>query len=334
VSDVLSTGIAVRNRPHRTLHRADIVVGDRVRGVVQETLHELVDSIREIGLLYPLLVDETFTLIDGEQRLAALDVLGETDIPVIIDASVTGAGSEQDVLVERLRRELASNGVRTQFTPVQAAAARRRLRELMAKAKHTRTGVPLEERRKNWSSELATAETGVSRTTMDRVDKIVRIAEDDAQPMPVRREAAEGLTRIDSEGAAVDRVLKEVELAASAAAAVARYPDLEAIPGPAARVNMAAHLDSMPQPAREAQMETMRKLWSHSADVLNAYQKLRDTSRIGELIDLGNEALAAVNVLQSSENLTTELRDNWEAIADRLGDLSSSLRSALTTRKS
>jgi hypothetical protein len=324
--------LIVRQRPHRTIARAQITVGDRVRGVCEETLHELVESIREIGLLYPILVDETFTLIDGEQRLAALGVLGMTRIPVIIDAHTDDDTSEENILAERLRRELASNGVRTAFTPVQAAAARRRLRELIGKTRHTRTGIPLEERRKNWSSELATAETGVSRTTMDRVDKIVRIAEDTHQPVAVRREAAEAITRIDTEGAAVDRALKDVEMVVSAADAIERYPELEALPTPLARVNMAAHLDTMPAASREAQMDTMRRLWAHSAAVLEAYQTLKDTTRIGELIDVGRSAIAAIDALQDSQNLTTELRDSWLVVADRLDSYSADLRTALTPR--
>lgn len=324
------SAVLVRQRPHRTLTRADITVGDRVRGVCTDTLPELVESIREIGLLYPILIDSDHVLIDGEQRLAALGVLGVTQIPVIIDAHTRADDSAETILAERLRRELASNGVRTAFTPVQAAAARRRLRELVGKTRHTRTGVPLEERRKNWSSELATAETGVSRTTMDRVDKIVRIAEDPDQPMPVRREAAEALTRIDHEGAAVDRALKDVELVASAAAAVERYPELEALPAPLARVNMAAHLDTIPEAARAAQMETMRKLWAHSAGVVAAYQTLRDTARIDEFFAHAREAVAAIDTLRASENVTFALRDDWTVVADRLTTLAADIRTALT----
>lgn len=323
--------IPVRIRPHKTVHRDTIVIGERVRGVVTESLPELVESIQQLGLLYPVLIDEGGILIDGEQRLAALAVLGIDDIPVIVDSEVTGAGDEHDILAERMRRELASNGVRTSYTPVQAAAARRRLRELLGKQGHTRTGVPLAERRKNWASELATSETGVSRTTMDRVDRIVRIAEDDAQPMTVRREAAEGLTRIDIGGVAVDRVLKDVELSANAASALTRYPALIGLPSPGAQVQMAQQLDLLPEETRAAQLEAMESLFSHSQGAVAAFQTLRDTSaRIGEVFEMGDRAVDAVRTLAGNGTLTPDLAGTWASIASRFEDLAERIRTALS----
>lgn len=326
-----AAAIPVRIRPHKTVHRDTITVGERVRGVVTESLPELVESIQQLGLLYPVLIDEDSVLIDGEQRLAALQELGIDNIPVIIDAEVTGAGDEQDILAERMRRELASNGVRTSYTPVQAAAARRRLRELLGKQSHTRTGVPLAERRKNWASELATSETGVSRTTMDRVDRIVRFAEDETQPMAVRREAAEGLTRIDESGVAVDRVLKEVELSASAASALTRYPALIGLPTPSAQVQMAQQLDLLPEENRTAQLTAMESLFSHSQAAVTAFQTLRDSAaRIGELLEMGDRAVEAVHTLSGNDTLAPDMAGTWASIASRLDNLASRIRTALS----
>lgn len=324
--------IPVRTRPHRTVHRDEIIVGARIRDVVTDTLPELIDSIQQLGLLYPVLVDEDNTLIDGIQRLAALDALGIADIPVLVDIDLNRTGDDEDILAERMRRELAANGVRTAYTPVQAAAARRRLRELLGKQAHTRTGVPLAERRRNWASEIATSETGVSRTTMDRVDRIVRFAEDDTQPMTVRREAAEGLTRIDEGAAAVDRVLKEVELSAKAAAALTRYPSLAGLPTPTAQAQMAAQLDLMPEPAREKQLSAMDALFSHSQVSVDAFHTLRDSAtRIGELFEMGEQVLAAVNTLTSTgSTLPPDVADTWTGIAAQLGSLASRIHNALT----
>lgn len=327
--------IPVRIRPHKTVHRDSITIGERVRGVVTETLPELVESIQQLGLLYPVLIDREGVLIDGEQRLAALDELGVSKIPVIVDSDSITAGDEQDITAERMRRELASNGVRTAYTPVQAAAARRRLRELLGKQGHTRTGVPLAERRKNWASELATSETGVSRTTMDRVDRIVRIAEDDAQPMSVRREAAEGLTRIDVAGVAVDRVLKDVELAAGAATAITRYPALVGLPTAASQVQMMRQLDLLPEEARAAQLDAMDSLFSHSQNAVAAFQTLRDSApRIGELLELGDRSVDAVRTLTENGTLTADLAGTWASVASRLDDLSTRIRTALTKEHS
>lgn len=322
--------IPVRTRPHRTVPAIDIIIGERVRGVVSETLPELVDSIRQLGLLYPVLIDETSILIDGEQRLAALAELGVTDIPVIIDSGIAGDG-EAHLLAERMRRELASNGVRTSYTPVQAAAARRRLRELVGRAQYDRSGATLAERRKSWASELATSETGISRTTMDRVDKIVRIAEDDAQPMSVRLEAAEGLTRIDEDGVAVDRVLKEVQLTAAATAAVERYPALAGLPSASAQVNMADHLDTLPDEARATQLTAMAALWTQQTDLVASFQLLQGgATRIDDLLTFGAEVIGAVTALRSAGHLTTDTAAQWNTTADRLEALAHDLRAALS----
>ena len=318
--------VTVRNPCHRTIARDQIVIGERVRGIDTETLDELTSSIQELGLLYPVLIDEQNHLVDGLRRLAALDQLGVDEIPVIIDQDPVTATDD----AERLRRELAANGVRTQYTPVQAAAARRRLRELVAKPQQRRTGAPLAERRKNWASELAVAETGVSRTTMDRVDQIVRVAEDVTRPMHVRREAAEGLTRIDVEGVPVHRVLQQVTTAARAADAVAKYPALASLPTPDAQATVAAQLDALPADARQAQLEAMSSLFGQPAEAVSAYRVLSDVSRIEELIEHGEEAVLAAATLTSDGHLTEEQRHTWTGLAARLETLAAKLREALT----
>jgi len=317
--------VPVRTPAQRTLHRRDIVIGERVRNLDTETLDELTWSIQELGLLYPVLVDEHHQLVDGLRRLAALDHLGIDEIPVIIDTNPDTATCD----AERLRRELAANGIRTQYTPVQAAAARRRLRELAARPAQRRTGAPLAERRKNWASELAVAETGVSRTTMDRVDQIVRVAEDVTRPMHVRREAAEGLTRIDEDGVPVNRVLQEVTVAARAAEAVEKYPQLASLPTADAQVALAAQLDAMPAPARHAQLEAMSSLFGQSAEQVAAFRLVSDFSRIEDLIQHGTEVAHAVSTLTADGHLTSEQATAWAAVAARLEAVAAQLREAL-----
>ncbi|SDH50797.1 ParB/RepB/Spo0J family partition protein [Microbacterium sp. 77mftsu3.1] len=319
------SAVAVRVRPTRTIDSTSILIRDRVRPVMEDALPELVASICDLGLIYPIVIDEHDVLVDGLQRLAALSQLGVTDIPVIIQAA-----TDCDADIDRLRHELAANGVRTNFTPVQAAAARRRLRDLAERTIHHRNGIPLAERRKNWTSELATKETGVSRSTMDRVDKIFTIAEDAARPLIVRRAAAEGLTRIDIDHLPVDRVLREVQLVAEATAALERYPALVSVPGEGAQLNMARHLDSLPEGERAAQLESIAALWSRSADAVAAYECLRDTSRIEDLLEAGNRAAAAARSLRETESLTADMRQAWGAYAHQMAELARNLSDAIT----
>ncbi len=312
--------------PQRTMHIDDIRVGDRIRDIAHESIDELTDSIQELGLLYPVLVDTTGVLIDGLQRLEALRNLGIDEVPVLIDPDVTVGGHTDE---ELLRRELAANAARTQYTAVEAAAARRRLREMVGKAPQRRQGLPVAERRKHWSSELATAETGVSRSTMDRVDTIVRYAEDHSQPASVRRVAVTGLARIGREGAPVDRVLKEVKAAAIGVDVLARYPQLSVLPE-AARNGMAAALDALPEADRKARLDALSTLVGSDPGQAASYQRLRDTKRIGELLDIGREAAAAARALQEGSGLPADLHHNWAAIANQLEDLARDLRTALS----
>ena len=90
-------------------------------------VRELADSIRESGLIYPLLVRKTgqsgleiptYELIAGERRFRALKQLGETEAPVIIrDASDLQA--LEWALIENLQRE--------DLNPLEQAAAYHRL---------------------------------------------------------------------------------------------------------------------------------------------------------------------------------------------------------------
>lgn len=54
----------------------------------QGDIDSLADSIKRIGLIHPLLVDETGSLIAGERRLIALNQLGWTQVPIQLSAEI------------------------------------------------------------------------------------------------------------------------------------------------------------------------------------------------------------------------------------------------------
>ena len=60
-----------------------IVVGARTRRDMGD-LRALAASIAEVGLLHPIVIKPDGTLIAGERRLRAAQMLGWTDIPVRI----------------------------------------------------------------------------------------------------------------------------------------------------------------------------------------------------------------------------------------------------------
>jgi ParB family chromosome partitioning protein len=88
-----------------------------------EGLKELADSIREHGLLQPLIVaraetDEGYLLIAGERRLRAARMVGLPTIPVIVRQADERRGLEW-ALIENLQR--------TDLNPLEAAAGYRQL---------------------------------------------------------------------------------------------------------------------------------------------------------------------------------------------------------------
>lgn len=61
----------------------DIKVGERFRRKLGN-IDLLAQSIKEEGLLYPILVDKDGNLIDGQRRLVALKQLGIKEAEVLI----------------------------------------------------------------------------------------------------------------------------------------------------------------------------------------------------------------------------------------------------------
>lgn len=95
---------------------SDIKVGERFRKDLGD-LNPLAKSIREIGLLHPVVINENNELIAGARRLEACKKLGWTDIPVTV------------VNLEDLRRgEYDENVYRKAFLPSEMVAIAKALK--------------------------------------------------------------------------------------------------------------------------------------------------------------------------------------------------------------
>ena len=83
----------------------------------EATLGALADSIRERGLLQPIVVRPTsadaFELVAGERRWRAAQIAGDLTVPALIDEKVDEAGSLELALIE--------NVVREDLTPIEEA---------------------------------------------------------------------------------------------------------------------------------------------------------------------------------------------------------------------
>jgi ParB-like chromosome segregation protein Spo0J len=86
---------------------SDIVVGARLRKDspnVKAMVEEIARSIKDIGPLQPLILDEKNNLIDGGCRFAAYSLLGAEEVPIVRRTRVS-AGAKLAMEVEaNLRR--------------------------------------------------------------------------------------------------------------------------------------------------------------------------------------------------------------------------------------
>lgn len=92
------------------------------RGIISpDSLQELVDSIREQGILEPIVVAKTpagYQIIAGERRWRAAKILGFTKVPVVIKET-TPQGMLEMSIVENVQRE--------DLNPIERAQAYKRL---------------------------------------------------------------------------------------------------------------------------------------------------------------------------------------------------------------
>ena len=70
----------------------DIRVGSRIRRVtadVKDHIEQLAESIKNLGPIMPILIDENNNLIDGGCRYSAYELLGELEVPVVRRDKIT-----------------------------------------------------------------------------------------------------------------------------------------------------------------------------------------------------------------------------------------------------
>jgi len=101
----------------------DIRVENRIRKDFGN-IEELADSIKQYGLLQPIVVTPDLLLLAGERRLRATQTLGWTEIPAIIK---TATDREEQLLCE-----IAENEKRKDFTPSERVAYGKELEQIQA----------------------------------------------------------------------------------------------------------------------------------------------------------------------------------------------------------
>jgi ParB-like chromosome segregation protein Spo0J len=103
----------------------DVVVGERLRKdspTVKNMVEDIAKSIKDIGPLQPLILDEKNNLIDGGCRYAAYKLLGAEEVPIVRRKRVTAGG--------KLMMEVEANLRRSDLTWLEKVEAIARYHEL------------------------------------------------------------------------------------------------------------------------------------------------------------------------------------------------------------
>jgi len=127
-----------------------------------EAIHELAASVREHGIVQPLLVTksggERYQLIAGERRYRAAKIAGLSTVPVIVKDSVAGLDALELALIENIQRE--------DLNPIEEAIAYKQL--------HDEFGLTQEEVAKRVGKERSTVANHIRLLKLpDKVKKLV-----------------------------------------------------------------------------------------------------------------------------------------------------------------
>jgi len=176
-----------------------IVIKDRHRTDFGD-IKSLAASIDDIGLIQPVVITPDNELVAGGRRIAAATLLGWDTIPVTVIHTLNGA-------VDALQAELDENTCRKDLNPVEAAGLRKARAELLAPmaAENQKSGVAIAEPlgkfpKGTGTRDVAAKGTGYSGKTLDKVDAVIAVVEDEAQPKPVREVAREALNEMNKTG--------------------------------------------------------------------------------------------------------------------------------------
>jgi N6-adenosine-specific RNA methylase IME4 len=148
----------------------EILVVDRHRKAMGD-IAGLAVSIRDIGLLHPIVVRRDGRLIAGERRLAAAALLGLAEVPInVVDIDSV------------VRGEFAENQFRKNFTPSELVAIGQEVERIerdQAKTRKAHEGRPgkLPERQTGDARDKIAAQLGVSGRTYEKAKAVVAAAE-------------------------------------------------------------------------------------------------------------------------------------------------------------
>lgn len=181
-----STTTILSGQQVRTIPLPQIKVGDRQRQVknlerFEKGIAELAASIKNIGLINPIVLDEHNNLLAGFRRLNAFMMLGEEEIPYLYRHELSEI--EQQVI------ELDENLHRVDLEWYERDLAIARIHELK-KAQAEAAGI------EEWSTRDTERETGIEQSRVVRANQMAQAVEQDptvTQKYKTRRAALDAL---------------------------------------------------------------------------------------------------------------------------------------------
>lgn len=175
---------AVYAATDQTMAVDDIDIGERIRISVGD-LSSLKCSIRDVGLLQPIVVTSDGRLVSGERRLRACEELGWTEVPVRVAHWLDGAA-------KLLQAEENENTCRLDMTVEERARFARRMAAVEAPKARERQGTRtdlqpsgnLPEGSRGETREIVGKAVGMSGRTYERAKAVVEAA-DEGDPVAV-----------------------------------------------------------------------------------------------------------------------------------------------------
>lgn len=195
-------------------------------------LTDLVTSIKDIGLLQPVLTTDDLHLIAGERRLRACQQIGMEEIPVRIVSSITDA---RDLLVaerdentcrkEMTMSEKVSLAKAIEEMEKPKAAERQASQEFGRGVDNLGAAAPKLQNEDQRSDAIAAQAVGVSRDTFRRASRVIDAADDADETPEVRAKAAELVQGMDSGEKSAKGALRELnEVAGRPAESTSKVP--------------------------------------------------------------------------------------------------------------
>jgi hypothetical protein len=148
-----------------------ITIGPRYRQELGD-LNSLAASIKDMGLLHPIVITPKYQLIAGQRRLEACKLLGWLDVPVhVVDLDQLVAG------------EYAENTVRKDFTPSEAVAIAKALKPKVAEQAEQRkaAGGKLPPAQRAKTRDHLGQTVGMSGRSLEKATAVVNAAQQDPE---------------------------------------------------------------------------------------------------------------------------------------------------------